>query len=68
MSRVAPTPPKDAPATMEEPPLGKSNLLINDEAKVCTICLNQARRATEGREELAGNAAHEAIAGSLIAE
>jgi hypothetical protein len=34
MSRVAPTPPKETAPTMEEPALGKSSLLINDEAKV----------------------------------
>ena len=34
MSRVAPTPPKERAETIEEPSLGKSNLLINDEAKV----------------------------------
>jgi hypothetical protein len=34
MSRVAPTPPKETTPTMEEPALGKSNLLINDGAEV----------------------------------
>ena len=33
MSRVAPSPPQEAP-TMEEPSLGKSNLLTNDEKTV----------------------------------